>query len=343
MQHNSGKQRTQDSAAPYAEQAPFEQPYGEPPCQQGAGQQGFYTPPPDYGQASMPLKSSGRGFPFDEDDFFGDDASPLEGQASLHPAPEDVAIPLSGATVARKKRGGLVSVVMTLAVLLVAGIVLNTQVFKLTSIEILGVDASQREAVLSTSGLKQNMSFLSVNEAQIKSNVENDRYLKFVSLEKHFPSGVTLTVSRRAPRANLMVMGVLYIISEDGMVLERSTQMTLDNGCITITGMQVHELRVGSVFSPQRQAQFESYTAVLNELVAQSYTSEISELNLSDLNSLYLITTDGYTVNLGTSADIRAKIGTVRAVVKELRQMGKTGGMIEASVPGSAIYSPPNV
>ena len=68
--------------------------------------------------------------------------------------------------------------------------------------------------------------------------------------------------------------------------------------------------------------------------------SGVAEINIASLDSIYLITQDGYTANIGDAQDLRAKIGTVRAVVSELRRRGLTGGMIEAPVPGQASYRP---
>ena len=63
-------------------------------------------------------------------------------------------------------------------------------------------------------------------------------------------------------------------------------------------------------------------------------------MNLADPDSLYLVTRSGYTVHLGDDTQLRAKIGTVRAVIAKLQEMGKYGGVIEASVPAVATYTP---
>ena len=66
----------------------------------------------------------------------------------------------------------------------------------------------------------------------------------------------------------------------------------------------------------------------------------MAELNLSSLESIYIVTLDGFTANIGSAEELRAKIGTVRAVVRELRNREKKGGMIEATVPVQASYRP---
>ena len=80
--------------------------------------------------------------------------------------------------------------------------------------------------------------------------------------------------------------------------------------------------------------------ALMDELELQGVLDKTSELNLTSLESIYIVTLDGYTANIGGAEELRAKIGTVRAVVQELRNRGLTGGMIEAHVPGQASYRP---
>ena len=63
-------------------------------------------------------------------------------------------------------------------------------------------------------------------------------------------------------------------------------------------------------------------------------------MNVTNPESLYLVTRDGYTAHLGDLSELRAKIGTVRAVVYRLREMGQVGGRLEASIPGEVIYTP---
>lgn len=308
---------------------------------QGGGQAPFPAPgeagfsPDQPRESPAPAQENPQmGYPFDEQDFFTGEGA---GQTSQGPQRTD----REDSTAHRKS--GLVTVLMTFAVLCVAVLLLNAKVLRLRTVTVNGLSTLSVEQVAEASGLKIGTSFLSIDESKVRAAVESNRYLVFEKLERHFPNAVTLTVRERKPLANLMVMGVMYILDDEGMVLERKDTVALDNGLLTVTGLQTKEARLGRVISPQKRTQMESYSAVLDELVAQNYTSEIAELNLSDLDSLYLITVDGYTVNIGDKTDVRAKIGTVRAVIAKLKEMGKTGGVIDATVPGEATYSPPNL
>ena len=88
------------------------------------------------------------------------------------------------------------------------------------------------------------------------------------------------------------------------------------------------------------------YMLLMEEIELQGFAGQVSELNLNDQDNLILITVDGYTVRLGDSSSLQAKIGTVRAVIDKLNEMvlngelARKGGVIMAMTPGTAIYDP---
>ncbi len=238
------------------------------------------------------------------------------------------------------KHRGLAAVLAVFVIVCIAGIVLFSKVLRVTSVTVSGLTSLQAADVAHLAGLDIGRSYLGIDENKVREKVESNRYLVFVSLEKRFPNAVILNVRERVARVNLMVMGVTYVLDEDGMVLERMNSVSLDNDLPTVTGMQAREVRVGRVLAAQKETQLSGMHSVLEELVLQGCIGEISEINLSSMESVYLTTRDGYTVNIGGTDDLRAKIGTMRAVVAKLREMGKSGGVIDATVPGEATYSP---
>ena len=246
--------------------------------------------------------------------------------------------------VRRKVRPKGAAILALCFMLLLAGIfvVIDLNVMCLRSVTINGLISISQHEVQELTGLTLGARYLSVVEETVQTKLENDGRIKFISLEKHFPNTVVLNVKERQKRANLVVMGVMYILDEEGMVLEKTSDVNTDNGLITVTGMQVREARKGRMVVAQKSSQLEAYTLVLEELTQQQCVSEFSQINLAQTDHIYLTTTNNsYTVDIGTATDdLRAKIGTVRAVINELRRMEYTGGLVDATVPGEATYSP---
>ena len=240
----------------------------------------------------------------------------------------------------QKRRAGVRMVILTLVLVCAVAVLLNESVLKIRHIAVVGNRDVSWAEIIRAAGLDEPVSYFAVNENKIREGVNANRYLVYEKLEKDFPGGLTLYVRERIPAANVQVMGVMYLLDAEGMVLERLGAAMQQMELITVTGFQAKEIRVGSRIVAGTQAQLDVYQELMAEIALQNYQEQVSELNLSNPGSLYLVTTDGYTAHLGDATELRAKLGTLRAVVAKLRQMGKYGGVIEASVPAVATYTP---
>ena len=241
---------------------------------------------------------------------------------------------------ARPSRRGLYTVIAVIVLMTVAAVFARGQWLRIHRAEVIGLVNKTRQEVLALAQISDKSTYFNLNEKKIEVLINSDRYLEFVAMEKVWPDGVILTVNERVPVANFLYRGVQYVISADGMVLESTTNIALDNGCVKVTGLDVRDIRVGSKIICRMELQMEAMQQILAELRIQDVLSKTAELNLTALENIYLVTLDGYTVNIGNADELRAKIGTVRAVVQELRRRGLSGGMIEATVPGQASYRP---
>ena len=251
-----------------------------------------------------------------------------------------------------RKRVGIVSFVLALLVILTASMIVHENWLKIKSdnIEVKGLEQFSKETVINAAGLDQPVSYFAINESKIAQGIESNRYLVYEGLEKHFPHSLTLYVRERKSVVMVQELGAIYYLDEEGMVLERKQrdkqkqkeEESSDNPeeLIVVTGLKPKDLRVGKIMTTSSASHMTAYIELLGELSQQGFLNEVSELNLTDPENLYLVTQDGYTVHLGDASQLRPKIGTVRAVVAELRRMGKIGGMLEASIPEEVIYSP---
>lgn len=240
----------------------------------------------------------------------------------------------------RPAKRGLYTLIAVLVMLTVAAIFVRDQVFKIRDVEIRSVQNISQEEVMRLLGITANTSYFGLNEEKIRAGIESNRYLRFESMEKVWPNGVILNIQERQPCINVLNAGIQYVVASDGMVLEAYASLRLDNGCIKTTGLNIRDIRVGSQVVCYNSEQLDAMLNIVAELDAQGCMNEIAEMNLSMLDSIYLVTTDSYVANIGDAQQLRPKIGTVRAVVTELRNRGLKGGMIEATVPGEASYRP---
>ena len=237
------------------------------------------------------------------------------------------------------KRAGVRMLILTLILICAVAVLLNESVLQIRNVAVVGNQDILWEEIVRAAGLDKKISYFAVNENRIREGINANRYLVFEKLTKEFPGSLTLYVKERRPAANVQVMGVMYLLDADGMVLERLGSTQPDGTLITVTGFQAKEVRLGHQIIPGTQAQLEVYMDLMDEIQLQNYQDQVSELNLSNPDSLYLVTVDGYTAHLGDATQLRAKLGTLRGVVAKLREMGKYGGVLDVTVPEVATYT----
>ena len=242
----------------------------------------------------------------------------------------------------RPKSRGLWAVLCWLFILAGVGIILYSTLFRLkyANVQVVGVTYRTPQEVVMLAGVKEGDNILLLDEEKIRNNINKDRYLVFQDMQRDYPDGLIIQVFERVPRVNIQSMGVQYTLDGEGMVLEQTQTLQLTEGLIAVTGLQITYSALGRYITCQREGQLAAYRRVLAELLMQETISQISELNLADMDNLYLVSVDGFTIRLGDGGEMQAKIGAMRAVLGYLRENGRVKGSIDVSAPLNPTYSP---
>lgn len=220
---------------------------------------------------------------------------------------------------------------MFLAVAFGVGMLVRSVLFSVRAAQVSGNVQMTEAEVLSVAGISLGENMFELDEAEIARRINANHYLSFQRLRLDWPDGVTLFVTERVPSAYTNAYGMLYILAEDGTVLEDSNDIDALPDLPLVQGFQEGDVVVGRKIAADGSDKLITYTALMEELQTQEYLIRISVLNISDVDNIFLVTTDGYTVQMGNRDDIRAKVGAMRAVVDKLKELGNEGGTINIS------------
>ncbi len=248
-------------------------------------------------------------------------------------------------TPVRRKRTshpGAVALVTLLILIALAVFVLGNNVFIIREISVEGNRYCTKEEIIQSAGVKIGDGMFSIDTARVRDGINQNRYLKFVSLWRDFPSHLILRVEEQTPRATLSWMGTMALLGEGGVVLEQTADIGLMPPGVTITGMQVENIRAGQKVKYSVAGQGDAIDAVLAELQRQNMLSDISELNVATLDNLYLVTQDGLQVALGNDENLAKKVELARAALAYLRGTTETirGGMLDVTSAAAADFRP---
>ncbi len=240
-----------------------------------------------------------------------------------------------------RKNHVLRNVLIFLLVSLAVGLVIRGTVFTVRAAQVSGNVRMSDEAILQEAGVSLGMNMFELNESDVARRINANRYLSFEKLRMDWPDGVTLFVTERVPSAYVKAYGMLYTLAGDGKVLEESGDIDTALALPEVRGLQEGSVTVGRKIVSESSARLRAYTALIEEMSLQGCLEQISVLNLADVDNILLVTTDGYTVQLGEQTDLRAKIGAMRAVRLKLIELGKEKGTINvADDPVHPTYMP---
>ncbi|GHU71216.1 hypothetical protein AGMMS49992_04840 [Clostridia bacterium] len=246
----------------------------------------------------------------------------------------------------RTIKPGWIAAVTLLSLVLVGAWVASSTLLVVGSILVEGAEDSaliSSQDVIRLSGLKFGQSMLSLDTDKIRENIQSNPYLRFVGLSKEYPSRLVIKVETQLPAARIQRENNDWLIVDyNGNVMSLASRASESGELLMVSGAVVPDTlsRVGSnMAGSDAPQQLQAVFAVLNELKLQDTIGSFSELNVSELDNLYLITISGIRVMVGTLDDeLPDKVALMRAVLPELDKEGVRDGLLDVTAGNKADY-----
>jgi cell division protein FtsQ len=93
--------------------------------------------------------------------------------------------------------------------------------FTITRVAVLGNQVIDQQKVVDSSAVREGQNIFSLNLADIRDKVKLDPYVSDASVRRELPGTVVIEVTERNPIGVLSVGGTGYLVSDDGVVLEK--------------------------------------------------------------------------------------------------------------------------
>lgn len=238
---------------------------------------------------------------------------------------------------ARKRRKILALAALLAALALGVWLLLDNAVFVARDVRVEGNQTIDAQSIMRAARLPLGGKMRDVDEEQVRSSLESGGLVELVSLEKNYPSEIVLHVRERVCEAVVAHAGVVLTLERDGTVIERLSALP-DTDAVYVTGLGVTSYRLGQVVSAP-SARLAAMTAVLEALYDNAATQYVSELNVSDANSIYIYTRTGMRVDLGNRENMNNKIIWMTGALRDLEARGETSGTLDVSSGNKADYS----
>ena len=238
-------------------------------------------------------------------------------------------------------RGATALIFIALFALLAGAIVgvAFRKVLVVKSVEIVGLEGEEADAVRALAGIRLGQSILDVDSREISINMRENGYIKLCGVEVVKPDKVVITVSRREKAAAFEHLGFTYIVDAELSVLECTGGLS-DAGVMIITGAAVQHTPVGMPINIDagKGAMIRQLLCAIEEA---GLTSSISELNVANAQSIYMVMRSRYVFRLGDASSLEEKLHWVRPMEERLASEGRASGTVDVSSVSAADYMPP--
>lgn len=223
------------------------------------------------------------------------------------------------------------------AAALVVWLVLTNYVFLIRDVEVVGAGDVSTADVVRLSGIPLGGRLLGdVDAAAIRTKVESNGRLAFVSVERKYPTTVVLMVRERTRDAFTMQAGKLLVLDADGYVVSAGDAAP-EEGMPYVMGLKASTYRLGRQLDAP-ESRLRAMKTVVEALKTQNATGYVSEINLEHLNDIELIARKGIVVALGDADNMTNKVIWMVGALKDLEARGETLGTLDVSSGSKADF-----
>jgi len=195
--------------------------------------------------------------------------------------------------------------------------------------------------VVELSGLEIGTDMLRVDEQAIRRGIERDPYLQVARVEMQYPSTVAITVRESRPSAVIESLGIYLLIDEECRLLAFLSDRE-QAGVLVVTGVEVASQREGMRIGTNPPGQADDLQRLLGAVSANGVENQITELNVENLDNLYLMTPIGVQVLLGDDGQLAEKMIWFEVVYRQLVDADARGGTLDVSSARNGVYTPPD-
>ena len=232
------------------------------------------------------------------------------------------------------------------AIVVVAAVILYSALFQVRAIHVTGNTSISEQEIIRLSGLQVGQNSMTIDDEAVMRKVEGNRYLRCTLVDVHLDT-VTIHVRERVPKTYLHHNGMTITLDNRGYVLEETLDSEATNAALVkVTGLSVRRSALGQKLNLSLADQLETYTKILVELEAMKGLSMIRELDMTSMDSIYLVTRDDYQVRLGDENKLHEKLRAFMITKQALAEMSDTRGRtgtIDVADPAEPSFMPDKV
>lgn len=215
----------------------------------------------------------------------------------------------------RNNSAARITLVVTVLISLVVGIVLSLTVFfKIKSIDVYGESIYSSKEIIKAGDIKLESNLIRLNSNAISKRIENTLpYIEKVRVKKSLPTTALLEVTAAVVAGYTEESGNFYVISTEGKVLEIKKDKPQNTA--TLLGINAKDKKVCQYVTDDKNSI--GYVNKIYKAFGDVMSRNITEVNVSDRVALSFVYNDRITVRLGSENDLTEKLKFVIKILSD--------------------------
>jgi len=231
----------------------------------------------------------------------------------------------------RKRRNMLGNLFFILLVLTAGFALLNSPVFEVRRIQVVGNQALEEEKIRAAANIGLGTNIFKVNLNAAVTDIKVIPMIKDVHARRALPAAIVFEVSEREPLGLLPVAGNVVEVDAEGVYLREASAAV--PGLPVLTGIQASLPGPGE---PVQAERLKEVLSVVSGLPAEM-VRELSEVHAGESGQVVLYTMDGVQCRFGLPENIAEKGRVFTQVLKEVRSQGAKIQYLDLSCAGSPV------
>ena len=245
----------------------------------------------------------------------------------------------------KKRKVVLSAVLIVIFGLVVLAFIVGLYLFKIRNMNVIGNRTVPKEEIIELSGVHIGDNYLLLNEQRLKEQLESNRYLEYITSQFDYSGTLTIRLNERHAMGILQRNGYHYVIDDRGMVLENTGMAYPENiHCPIVNGLNLPDsamILAGEIVGVKDREQLVALSKVLRALDATNMMGRTASVEISNLENIYIMTTERARVVLGEAENLQLKLIVAREILHQRQdQENLTGASIDISNGREAHYIP---
>ncbi len=224
----------------------------------------------------------------------------------------------------KRKKRKIKTIILLILIIFIAisAYLLNTDEFKIKTINIEGCNNLREEEVYELSEIKEGKSIFSVIETITKVKLKRNGYIEDAKIKKEYPNQILIQVTERQNDFQILTEDSKYIfINEQGYIIGNSEE---SSNITTITGMEITVEQSEKIKRLEEKDldKMEDILHIKDEITGIEGLETIERIDTKDEYIIHF-NEDKLKINLGNASELSNRMYFVRAILK--KEEGNSG------------------